>query len=441
MSRALVPVLGLLIAVLAIGAPVAARADATVDSATVESNYPTDLVFKLTATAPDDITDIKLTYFLAGRTIRAVGFPDAFTPAKSLSVEVKVEVNVANRFIPVGSEFTYQWEITTADGSVTITPETQYRHLPPGKDWQSVENPNLRIFYYGDNEDEAEEYLAAAEDTYERIGEGLLKTTLPFTPVVIVVFPTRNELLEAQNEPSESLCGSKFSDHIIMHVLGASCGTTSVADVVRHEFAHMLNEAAGNSSISRIPSWMDEGTAVYAETSPGGFGQAYNEAARRGLLVPLAQLTPTLRDRDAGLFYGQSWAMVKYLIEEQGEDKFAELFATVKGGTRFDQAFSTVYGFDLAQFEADFLAQAGGATQQPTATPTPAPVRTVQPTAVPTRVNQPSSSSDSGSGLSTSTFVVFGVAVLFALLAVLAFLVSLILQNNRTGGGSKPAGG
>lgn len=431
MSRLLAPALATFLAVLLLALPATAHAEATVDSSTIQSDYPKQLIFKLTAHADGDITGVKLNYALAGRSIRAVAFPEPFAPSASVSVEVPIDVNISNRFIPVGSEFAYQWEITMADGSVSITDEEIYTHLPPGKDWQSVEDETLRIYYYGSNEDEARAYLAAADDTYERIGRGLLQTELPHLPVVIVVFPTRDELVEAQNQPSETLCGSKFSDHTVMHVLGGSCGSTSVEDVVRHEFAHMLNEAAGNSALARIPSWLDEGTAVYAESSPGDFGRAYEAARRQNRLVPLARLDPVLRDRDAGLFYGQSWAMAKFLIDDQGQEKFAELFATVKDGNRFDQAFQRVYGFDLATFEQRFF-QAAGAQQQPTPTATPAAQQSA-PTTVPTQAaaqNTPASGSGD-SGPSSTTLAIFGAAVLMALLAVLAFLVSLMLQNNR----------
>ena len=40
-------------------------------------------------------------------------------------------------------------------------------------------------------------------------------------------------------------------------------------DVVRHEVAHIVTHVAGDGAFSNIPSWLDEGTAVYAQRSAG----------------------------------------------------------------------------------------------------------------------------------------------------------------------------
>ena len=56
-------VLALFISVAAIGTmmtPVAARAETSIISATVQNNYPKNLTFKLTAKADVEITDVSL---------------------------------------------------------------------------------------------------------------------------------------------------------------------------------------------------------------------------------------------------------------------------------------------------------------------------------------------------------------------------------------------
>ena len=54
------------------------------------------------------------------------------------------------------------------------------------------------------------------------------------------------------------------------------------------------------------------------------------------------------------LFYGQSYAMVGFLVELGVEEKFAELFATIKAGNRYEDALELIYGFDLSGFESAF---------------------------------------------------------------------------------------
>jgi hypothetical protein len=58
-------------------------------------------------------------------------------------------------------------------------------------------------------------------------------------------------------------------------------------------------------------------------------------------------------------FYGQSWALVSYLIEEYGEEAFGELFAAYRDGTTDDAAFEAVYGFDLNGLEDEWRQSVG----------------------------------------------------------------------------------
>jgi hypothetical protein len=59
------------------------------------------------------------------------------------------------------------------------------------------------------------------------------------------------------------------------------------------------------------------------------------------------------------LFYGQSWSLVKFLNDEYGGARFAELFATVKTGKRIDSALEAVYGFDQDGLEDEWRASLG----------------------------------------------------------------------------------
>jgi hypothetical protein len=57
-----------------------------------------------------------------------------------------------------------------------------------------------------------------------------------------------------------------------------------------------------------------------------------------------------------GLFYGESWSLVSYLIDGYGEEQFAELFAEVKSGKRIESALQAVYGFGQDSLEDEWRA-------------------------------------------------------------------------------------
>jgi len=438
MTRAGLPAIALLFLVLAaLAFPATASAEPTVDSSTVVSEYPRSLLFRLTASDDQEITEVVLNYSLVGRGTSAMARPEDFTPGTTVNVEIRVDTNVGSAFIPVGSEFVYTWRITSADGSVTITPEERYIHLPPGQDWQTVENDFMRVYYHGDRQNIARAYLDAGAETYERIGRQLLGVELTQLPVKVILFADEDEMSQAQQGRGQTYdaatitCGTKHTNDIV-YVIPVPCGSPDRTDTLRHELGHIINEVAGEGALAKLPSWLDEGTAVLAQSSPGDYERAFEAAVRADRLIPFNQLgTPSNDPALVGVFYGQSWAMVNYLVEKGGPGEFARLFATIKSGKRFDQALQEVYGFDLAGFEREFREAVGaGQRAAPTEAPTQ-PRRDTQPTAQPSPRTQANANDSDDDGLSRETFAIFGVAVLFALFGVMAFLISLMLQNNR----------
>ena len=105
-----------------------------------------------------------------------------------------------------------------------------------------------------------------------------------------------------------------------------------------------------------MPSWLDEGTAVFGQSDPGaGYISAFNIAVSFDRLIPFSEMaTASAEAVQVNLFYGQSYAMVGFLVELGGEEKFAELFATIKAGNRYEDALELIYGFDLSGFESAF---------------------------------------------------------------------------------------
>lgn len=409
----------------------------TLDAA-VENNYPGLLTFTLSAEAAGEISGATLYYAVVGRGSSAVSRPEIAEPSTTVSVSVEVETNSQNSFIPVGSEFLYHWQLTLTDGSVVVGDDATFFYLSPDLEWQTAENDFMEVYYHGDRADLADGYLAAAAETYEVFGE-LLAIELTRLPVRVILFAAESELNEARPSRGETFdaavttCGSRVADDIV-YVIPISCGGGDPTDTLRHEFAHILTAEAGESALVTMPAWLDEGTAVLAQSDPGdNYIGAFNTAARSDNLIPFVQMsTASDRASQVNLFYGQSFAMVVYLLDLGGPAAFAELFATAKAGSRFNDALETVYGFDLAGFEAAFRESYGLAAAGQTT-----PVAPTQPAAQgpePTPVPDGPSQSDSGgqdSGLSRTTLGIIGLAVLFALIAVFFYLLSLMLQGRR----------
>lgn len=424
-----------------------ARAEAVIEASSIDNGYPKTLTFKVTARSDSEITDVSLVYAITGRGTSAIGKPANPPSGKNITAEVVLQVNSGASYIPVGSEFTYHWEITSADGKTLSGPDQTFFFLPPNQDWKSVKGDFMTVYYHGDKAALADTYLKAGIETYARIGKTLFGVTLKQIPVKVVLFDNEKESDPARPgagtgsfNAAVTTCGTKVTDDIIL-VIPVECGSTDRTDTLRHEFGHILNQTAGEGSLAKLPAWLDEGTAVFAQTSPGDYQTAFAQAARDGKLIPFSEMaTPTSDPRKVGVFYGEAYNMVKYLIEKGGPAKYGEFFATMKNGQRFDQAMKAVYGFDMAGFETQFLAAQGASAPQPTAAPTRRPQQS-QPTAAPARPPQPAQAQSNRSEISTASIVIVGVAVLFALLALLSFLMLQVMANNRRSAAASAAPG
>ena len=450
MSRLLVTIAAIALSFAALTAVTStAQAQAIIDSSTVENGYPSQLTFKLTAHSDSNITDVTLNYAITGRGTSAIGKPNDLNPDRNVSVAIPVQVNSQSSYIPVGSEFVYHWEITSADGSKFVGPDATFFYLPPNQDWKTVKGDFMTVYYHGDKQPLANAYLKAGVETYDKMATKLLKTTLEQVPVKVILFDDEKESSQARPPKSAKFdattttCGTKVTNDIVL-VIPVSCGTADRTDTLRHEFTHIINETAGEGPFGKLPSWLDEGTAVYGQVTPGdNFTGAFDSAARGNRLIPFVSMATAPSDAAlVNLFYGQAYTMAKYLVDKDGPATYAQFFANIKKGGRFEDALKQTYGFDLAGFEDEFRkANKVAPRVEPTAAPTQKAQPKAQATTVPTSppANSNSGNSDSGGGISKATMVIIGVAVLFVLLAALSLLISMFMANNRTGGGTPGA--
>ena len=418
----------------------AAAANAAIDSATVENGYPKQLVFKVSAHADTQITAMVLSYQLTGETAPTLAEPDSFSAGKSVSATATVPVNSSANYIPVGSELSYHWEVTTSDGAKSNSPEQKFVFLPPDQQWQTLSNAFMTIYYHSGISDIATKYLAAAEDSYTSMGK-LLGATLPDIPIRVVLFNTESESARARpahGGPTDApitACGLVPALNDIL-ILPNACATSDMTDTLRHELSHILVAAASGGGLGAMPAWLDEGTALYAQSSPGAsYTAAFAAAAKADALLPFDTLATAPIDlTKTDLFYGQSYAMVKYLID-QGAEKFSSFFALIKGGDSFDAAFQETYGFDLAGLSVGVPDANGLPAEAPTPTPPGTPSR-VSSTAAAASGQSSAVSSRPAGGISRTAVLIFAAALAFLALAVMAYVLLIFIQNDREKPGS-----
>lgn len=412
-----------------------AAAEPRIVAESVQLDYPAQLHFRVTAQSEAPITEVTLRYRLRASGIASFARPRDFTPGVSVNATVTIDVNTSSGFVPVGNTFDYYWEITDESGAVLTTEPQEYLLLPPDQDWQTREGGIITVYYPGGAglEGLVEQFLVAARETNERMG-GLLGQPLQNPPALGVLFASRSDMDIATtgSRLRGTACGVRVSDSTI-YLSPEPCGTFDQTDTLRHEFTHIL---VGENAGPVVPLWLNEGTAVTGQVQADtAYTRPFEAAVRTNRLYSFIEMqrsqNPSTR---VELFYGQAYAMVQFLLAVGGEEKYAEYFAELKAGERYDVALEAVYGFDLAGFEEEFRTALGLPASAATATPGQAQTPGAEPTAAPTRVV--AGESGEGDGVGSVTIGIILGAVILGLLGVLMYLWLLLRARGARSGAS-----
>jgi hypothetical protein len=140
------------------------------------------------------------------------------------------------------------------------------------------------------------------------------------------------------------------------------------------------------SCLGEMPTWLNEGLAVYSEGELDPDQQdRLDQAVRDDTLISIRSLGGGFSEvmEKALLSYAESYSVVKFLIETHGQEKMTLLLATLRDGTTIDASLQNVYGFNVDGLEREWR-NAIGATPAPvSAQPTAIPTPTIVPTIVP----------------------------------------------------------
>jgi hypothetical protein len=312
----------------------------------VSSKDPSAITFSARVAAPGGVKSAKLEYQVKNPD-GAVGGSGNATAAAGAEVDLSFTLTTRDntRYIPVGSQFGYRWEIETNDGAKTTTTEESYLFLDGRYQWRTRSEGNTTVYWYGNNEVAAQAALQATRAALDATGK-LLEATVDY-PVRVLVWRSEEEGKLAMRQQSASFdaqvrTGGQRVAPDVLFVFD------NVPDVVRHEAAHIVTHVAGDGPFIGLPSWLDEGTAVYMQQDPGpGYRAGLGAAILNDRVLTLRSMqSAASRPGEVDVFYGQAWSTVKYLVDEYGQPKFAQLFRTIHGGARPDDALQQVYGLN-----------------------------------------------------------------------------------------------
>lgn len=331
-----------------------------VASEEVVNNFPDEVVFRLSAESAAIIEHVTLRYRLLPDGILASYVPSDFSPAERVEVAFHLKANDPPRmYIAPGTEIEYSWEIEDAVGNKLNTDPSNFFCLDIRFPWESVSEGNLTLYWYAGDRSSAEASLTVDRDTLDEMSK-LLGVTVDY-PVKVWIYDSYQDMLPAlvrrSGGQAVAVAGERVASDTVL-VLGGY----GYDDILRHELTHIVTHVAGEGPYGGLPTWLDEGTAMYGQSEPGeGYTSALDRAVERDSLFSVRSMSaPPADPSKVALFYGQAWSLVSYLIETYGPGKFAELFAAFKGGgATVDEVLLKVYGFDQDELENEWRASLG----------------------------------------------------------------------------------
>jgi len=416
-------------------------------------HFPESATFRLNFTGEAEITSVVLEYGNQQQTcgeVIAKAFPQ-FTPGKTVQAEWTWEMRQSGS-LPPGAQLWWRWRITEANGNETVTETETAPWLDDVHNWQTMQHgENLELHWYEGNQNFIDELAQAAYDglVFNETQSGLKADA----PIDIYIFANTDDLKEAVLYEPSWTGGQAFPEQNIV-ILGISESDLDWGkDAIVHELTHVLVGHLTFSCLGDVPTWLNEGLAVYSE---GGLDpasqQQLEDAIRNDTLLTVRSLSSGFSEvaDKAYLSYSQSYSIAKFLIETYGQDKMTSLLVTLRDGLTIEEALVQTYGFNLDELE-DLWRQAIEAkprtvSAQPTAQATPTFVPTIVPldgtsllaqvtaTAVPTSSDgQPTGTPERTGPPLALTLILLGMCCLFLILIGVVILGFVVRSQNRQG--------
>ena len=366
MIRRIVLVISALLLLLSPSLVVAENEIAVINS-DVEINFPSQAVFTLEAESYADIVDVRLYYQLDKMNYARVvseGWAD-FTPATKIEANWAWDMRKAS--LPPGAEVTYWWMIEDAAGNRFETSHEVMHFDDERYPWQSLassgffgksqisgdEGAELTIFWYEGDESFAQELMNACEGGLAGLTEDI--GTYPGRPIKIYVYASVEDLQGSMIFPQEWTGGAAFTEFSIIAISIPPSRLDWGRRALVHELTHLVVHQATFSPYAELPTWLDEGLAMYNEGELDPYLSPYlQRAIFEDKLISVRSLCSpfSAEPEKAYLSYAQSYRLVEYLLDNYGQGKMLNLLTLLKQGNTYDEALAEVYGFDIDGLDA-----------------------------------------------------------------------------------------
>ena len=328
-------------------------------SSTYEIHFPDEIVVTLQAEAEADITEITLFYRLGRQHVRVYGYPE-FEAATQVSADFAISTGGAS-YVPSGADIEYYFVLRDAEGNSLESERFSLEYLDPRFEWQRFEQGDLVVLSHDRSSDRIVEVATSVNQQLIEVRELLgLDDTPPMKAVIVNSMREAGRSFPVVSEAARRghvFGGFAFGELDLFVLVGLD------RDGMVHEMTHLLVDEKLASPLARVPAWLNEGLAMYFESSSTSRETAISRAARNDSLIPLRWMgsVPGIAG-DIGLFYAQSSSLVNYMMDEYGTERMAGLLAAINEGDPIQRALPRAYGLSLEELESEWKTQVTGST-------------------------------------------------------------------------------
>ncbi len=198
----------------------------------------------------------------------------------------------------------------------------------------------------------AQRVLRNLEEAYREIGQAM--SYFPPEPTMVILY-TRQQFQDITR--SAAWTKGVYDGKIRVPIGGTDQDPDLLKKVLFHEYAHAV--VHGLSRGVPVPTWLNEGVAVYFES--GGDSpreqDLYRQIRSGASLVPLSGLHGSfmgLSDAQASLAYSESYAAVKALVDRYGLYRVRQLLEDLGNRKEFAAAFADQFMSPYETFQSDW---------------------------------------------------------------------------------------
>ena len=319
------------------------------------SFFPQGILFYLKLDSNQVIEKAALRYWTNGQSCQTSGVVHQFSFDPTQSLDLNWEWNLGTSgTIPPGTIVYYSWEITDNLGNLTEIPAQSLVFNDDRHTWKSLVQGEITLQWYQGTQSFGQSLMSIITQSLDRLANQM--GAQPQGSIWITIYPTVEEVREFLLQTYEWTGGVAFPQFggIVTSIVA---GEESWAEsVLPHEIAHLVVGAATfNCYGTRLPTWMEEGLAVFAENNltQTDRDQVF-EGLKNGTLPPLRALTQGFSEKSnlANLEYLQSGVVVDFMLTHYDRGNMSALFTAIKNGFLIDEALLQVYGVDTNGLEA-----------------------------------------------------------------------------------------